>query len=77
MGSRVVATDQLKKLRITKEWDQRSMAEALSIMLNKDISYSLYQKIEQGKRSIDIKDAIAISKMFNSSIKELWQKQSV
>jgi transcriptional regulator with XRE-family HTH domain len=70
---RFYATKKLKGIRIERELTQQEMADALSIVLGKNVSLSTYQKWEQGTNSLTFGNAIIVSRELKTSIKELWR----
>lgn len=66
------ATKKLKEIRDERGLTQQEMADALSLILDRNISHSLYQKWEQGTQSVRLKDAIAVCRELEVKMKELW-----
>ena len=69
------ATKKLKEQRESRELSQQEMADALAIILDIRLAKSTYQKWEQGTLSVSFKNAIALSREFKISIKELWRSK--
>lgn len=67
------ATKRLQEVRNERGLTQQEMADTLSLVLERDISHSLYQKWEQGTVSVRLKDAIAMSRELDIKVKELWR----
>jgi transcriptional regulator with XRE-family HTH domain len=57
---RVFATKTLKQVRTSSGMLQNEAADAMTKVLEKSISASYYQKIEQGKKPILLSDALKI-----------------
>lgn len=76
MESKLVATPLLREIRERTIGDQKTAAEALSLVLDINMSYSKYQKIEQGDYPVSLTEAIKISKILDVSVKDLWVNQN-
>lgn len=66
------ATKRLKEIRDDRGLTQQEMADALGLVLDRNISHSLYQKWEQGTQSVQLKVAIEVCRELEVKMKELW-----
>lgn len=72
METRVKATELLKQKRETHGFNQRDMADFVTTITKKNMSYSMYQKIEQGRETVDPHIAMRLCKAFNVKFSDLW-----
>lgn len=73
MSKNLFATNKLKEIRFELGYSQKEASAAISLILGKKVSYSLYQKIEQGRKPVSMKDAITIAREWEASIQDLWR----
>ena len=69
--SKIYVSKELKDWREAKGYTQSEMAGLLTIAADKEISLSLYLKLEQGSISITAEWAVAISRFTKIDLKDL------
>lgn len=76
MTVKLKAKNTLRQIRENNGYSQFDMASLISIISGNKMSYSKYQKIEQGRYAIDGAEAIAITQILKAKLPELWTKHS-
>lgn len=72
MGTRLIATPLLKQTRQELGYKQEEMAQVLTLVMDENISPSLYQKWEQGSKTVSMQQAVVISRELGTDLKDLW-----
>lgn len=72
MNNKLYARPELQEVRKAKGYDQKEMAEMLTVLIGANISTSLYQKWEQGALGVPPERALRVAKALDSSIGEIW-----
>lgn len=70
---RFYATKELKQSREGKGLSQLEMTQILTVLLSRKMQLVSYQKWEQGVNSVQLDDAIAISRELKRPFDELWE----
>lgn len=70
----LLATNRLQERRKEKGHTQIQMAELLTLQTGKKVSMSLYQKIEQRRKTVSSALAINIANALELPVTELWEK---
>lgn len=66
------ATKALADARRKLGLNQQEMADLLTLKLGRNVSYSWYKAIERGTRSMDVENAIKVSRVLQVPLKKLW-----
>ena len=74
MKAKLKSTSKLKEIRESLDMTQQEMSEYIATIIGRNMSKSMYQKIEQGRETVTPNDALQISRTFNVGINELWKK---
>lgn len=75
MKNKTYLTNMFKTWRTTIGYSQDETAEILEVLLKRKITQSMVQKWEAGKRPIDMKIAIEISRYIKVGISELIERR--
>ena len=75
MASKLFATAALKKYRESKGYTQQEMVGLLAIEMDIDLSFSTYQKWEQGTLPLTPDNALMISRFTKIDVRELLQRK--
>ena len=75
MASKLYVTNKLKELREAANMSQQEFVQMMGIWLDKPLSLSMVQKMEQGKRPINPELLLEIAKYFKVEPKELVERR--
>jgi transcriptional regulator with XRE-family HTH domain len=75
MASKLYVTSRLKELRESNNMSQQEFVQMMGVWLDKPLSLSMVQKMEQGKRPINPELLLEIAKYFKVEPKELVERR--
>lgn len=73
--SKLYATKMLKQWRNAREWSQAEFVGLFNIETNSNLSFSAYQKWEQGSLNLTPEKALELSRFTRIDLKDLLERR--